>query len=89
MPPSSKSNDVETLCPFMRPFTPLPPVDRVPCHFAAPPRREMAGSEFSSGALDSLVEGASLFFAISQVPFRVLDEQLLFFDQPTALDNNF
>ena len=37
---SFKENDVETLRQFMRPFIPLPPVDRVPpnpCHFAALP----------------------------------------------------
>lgn len=37
MPPSSKAYDAETLRSFMRPFTPLPPVDWVsPLYFAAP-----------------------------------------------------
>jgi hypothetical protein len=58
MPPGSKAADVETF----RLSTPLSPGDRfLPCHFAALPRREIAGPDFSSWSARLLLNGAPAY----------------------------
>ena len=81
MPPGSEANDVETFRRFIRPFTPLPPVDRVPLEFCRLPLVEKSPDRSFAWRPRFIRRAPTYHLPISQILFRPLDEPVFFFDQ--------